>query len=220
MSIADDPFFRGFPQASRDRIKEAEFERESIIQKGYEAALEIEEAFGRSEAVLEEARQRREAALEEGDRRLVNRAIAELWEQVEPDFEAFRAKARQVWRLIHGSNSNPPEQAMRHWLAVALRLRAASEEADSHPVAQSSPNKAAAARSRTESAVALRRMICEMKSAKYSHQEMCRALDERGIGTPEHANWGDHNWSGAFRDPKYKPRVKKYLSHVTSRASA
>jgi hypothetical protein len=238
MSIADDPFCRGLSQALCDLIEAALSgaqgvmedlgkELDALRRKAYEMGVSPQ-GFprGQGNAILEDADDmaRKRNAL--AARSLFDVAHRQWWKALRPDIDAFVAKA---WEASHWVNQKlhlnpgiPPNEFefKRKWREWALRELAASEEADSRNPAQSSRNKAAAGRSRSKSADALRRMICEMKSAKYSHQKMCRALDERGIGTPEHANWGDHNWSDAFRDPTYKPSVKKYLSHVTSEASA
>jgi hypothetical protein len=198
MSIADDPLFRGLPQASRDRIEVAESLREEIIRHGDATAQDIAEA----------------------DWSVFQVATEQLWKSLKPDVEAFEALLPKVGRLVYGPSSKVSERVMRDLRRRALLDRARSEEADSRNAAQSRRNKAAAARSRSPSADELRRMICEMKKQRYKHQKMCRRLDAAHIPTPEHANWGGRTWSSAYMDPKYGPRVKKYLSNVAYEASA
>jgi hypothetical protein len=162
MSIADDPFFAELPKDSRDRIAEAESERESIVQEGDRAARKIVETFGRgmdplgidqmiygdSQAVLA-ARQVQREALEKGNWRLFRTAITEWREWLKPDVEAFMAKLLGTWRLVYGPNAEIPEDLIRRYRAEMLRLRAASEPLkDAHAGICSMPQETAEARRR------------------------------------------------------------------------
>jgi hypothetical protein len=191
ISIADHPFFQGFSQASRARIKAAELVLDAAIRDG--DAQEIEAAY----------------------ELLFQIAAEELWKRLKPDAEAFMPRALELWSLVYGPNVKMSARVMQHLHVRVLLRSAAILEAESHAVPQSSPNKAATPRSRTKSAGELRRKVREMKRDGYTQERMCSTLDLdlKKWPIPPNVGWRScTSWSDAFMHPSYGPSVKKWLS--------
>jgi hypothetical protein len=161
MSIADDPFCRGLPQASCDRIEAALIraqrimegfgkDRDELRRMAYEMGVSSSSIdFAPGNTILEDADDMQRQGVAMAAPLLHYVACFQWWKALRPDIDAFVAKA---WEACHWVNqklrlnpSIPPNEFefKRNWREFALLQRADSEEADSRNGAQSNRNKTA-----------------------------------------------------------------------------
>lgn len=138
MSIADDQFFSQLSEASRDCIRAAEIEAESILASSQTTADQYAAAANLSgiDRVLSEVPLEWELArdeLAEGTMRaalhLWKETTRQWWELLKPDVQAFMVRAEGSWQRAlrkFGLDTKMPEDLKRLLRALVLRLRAAA----------------------------------------------------------------------------------------------
>jgi hypothetical protein len=104
------------------------------------------------------------------------------------------------------------EQLKALWL---MRIRAEQARAIAEAQRQPQARKTAISRRRRgkdPQLESLRRRVREMHVARLSQREMCERLS--GISPPPGAQWRNLSWPIAYRDKRYGPSVRKWLSRA------